>query len=336
MKQRIKQRTLCLALLAIGFIATLSLTGCSTDDATDNRLPPGKYPMTFTTTVEGLAQTRATVDNTWMGTEEVAVMVGNTVKKYNAASDGGLTPANSSNKLYWTNKTMTVQAWHSAAYSGIQPTYFTVQRNQNSGATYQQSDVLYTSQSITFNASTSPELTFKHLPVKVIVNLNNGDGVTQTEVQNATVSIVNQSLTSGTIAEDGTVAQTAGIADITPKKSVTPATGYEQTVQALLVPQQMQGKKFIKVTIGSGTDERTYYYTPTKDTDADLKAGNQYTYDITVKKTGLAVTLSEGPQWGNGGSQDVNGVGQPTATLISNDHYRACSHFNQSPKILVI
>ncbi len=54
----------------------------------------------------------------------------------------------------------------------------------------------------------------------------------------------------------------------------------------------MQGKKFIKVTIGTGNAARDYYYTPTNSTDARLEAGNQYTYTITVKKTGLEVAVA--------------------------------------------
>lgn len=51
----------------------------------------------------------------------------------------------------------------------------------------------------------------------------------------------------------------------------------------------MQSKKFIKVTIGADGAARNYFYTPAGSTDANLEAGKQYTYTITVKKTGLQV-----------------------------------------------
>ena len=288
-------------------VAVALLAGCSQSDLPDgDRLPDGQYPITLTAAVEGQTVTRATVDNTWAGTEEVALQVGGEVKKYTVATGGAMTAADG--VQYWTNKTMTVQAWHSPqGYSATRPASFTVQadQNTNSGAGYQQSDMLYTSQNITYNAATPPQLTFKHLPVKVVVNLSNGGGVTETDVQNATVTFVNQALTSGAIGYDDntgavtSVAQAAGKSIITPKVSASATSGYQKTVEALLVPQQMQGKQFVKIMVGSGAAARTYYYVP-KGNDANLEHGNQYTYCITVKKEKekLEVTVqNNGTQW---------------------------------------
>ena len=285
-----------------------ALTACSDDTNDAGRLPAGQYPITLTATVEGQTVTRATSDNTWEGTEEVALQVGGEVKKYTVAASGALT-ADNNDVQYWTAKTMTVQAWHSPqAYSATRPTDFTVKADQNasSGAGFQQSDLLYTSQSITYNANTNatnpPQLTFKHLPAKVVVNLkaDTQNGVTEADVQNATVTLVNQALTSGAITYDDaalaatpvSVAQAAAGNVITPKVNASAASGYQQTVQALLVPQQMQGKQFVKITVGSST----YYYVPQND-DANLEHGKQYTYNITVKKEKLEVTVSSSVSW---------------------------------------
>lgn len=283
----------------------LALTACTEDVADDNSLPDGRYPMTFTTTVQGLTQTRATVDNTWAGTEEVAVMAGNTVKKYMAANGGELTPADTDNPHYWTSKTMTVQAWHSATYSATRPEKFTVQPGQNNGTGYQQSDMLYAIASVSYSGGSSASLEFKHLPAKVVVNLkaDTQNGITEADVTNATVTLVNQALTSGTITvdEDGktyTVAQAAsGSEGITPQKLDQSASDYQQTMEALVVPQQMQGRKFIKVTTGADAAARDYYYTPTTEADGKLEAGYQYTYNITVKKDKLEVTASSSVSW---------------------------------------
>lgn len=285
----------------------LALTACTEDVADDNSLPDGRYPMTFTTTVQGLTQTRATMDNTWAGTEEVAVMAGNTVKKYMAANGGELTPADTDNPHYWTSKTMTVQAWYSATYSDTRPEKFTVQPGQNNGTGYQQSDMLYAIASVSYSGGSSASLEFKHLPAKVVVNLkaDTQNGITEADVTNATVTLVNQALTSGTITvdEDGktyTVAQAAsGSEGITPQKLDQSASDYQQTVQALVVPQQMQGRKFIKVTTGADAAARDYYYTPTTEADGKLEAGYQYTYNITVKKDKLEVTASSSVSWEN-------------------------------------
>lgn len=300
--------TVCCA-AALTACCAIALTACSDDTAAadDGRLPAGQYPITLTATVEGQTVTRATSDNTWEGTEEVALQVGSDVKKYTIAADGALTAADG--VQYWTAKTMTVQAWHSPqGYSATRPTDFTVKADQNasSGAGFQQSDLLYTSQSITYNANTNasnpPQLTFKHLPVKVVVNLkaDTQNGVSEADVTNATVTLVNQALTSGEITYDDaagaaapvSVAQTAAGNVLTPKVNASATSGYQQTVQALLVPQQMQGKQFVKITVGSST----YYYVP-KDNAANLEHGKQYTYNITVKKEKLEVTVSSSVSW---------------------------------------
>lgn len=279
----------------------LALTACSDDTTGDDSLPDGRYPMTFTTTVQGLTQTRATVNNQWDGTEKVAIMAGNTVKKYMAESDGALTPDGADNQLYWTSNTMTVQAWYSAVDSDTRPENFTVKQDQNSDGGYQRSDMLYTIQSVSYSGGSPASLEFKHLPAKVVVNLkaDTQTGITEEEARNATVTLVNQALTSGTIIVDEkattcTVEQVVSGSEeiIIPQKSGQTASGYQQTVQALVVPQQMKDK-FIKVTIGTDAAARNYYYTPTTEADGKLEAGYQYTYNITVKNGYLEVVIAK-------------------------------------------
>lgn len=279
--------------------AMLSLVAasCSDEAGTDNRLPEGKYPITFSAAVDGLAVSRATTNNGWDGTEKVAIQIGNDVKKYTAASGGSLT-VDEGEPFYWTSQEMQVSAWYSSTYASTRPTTFSVQKDQKNNG-YQESDFLYAApQKITFQSGgSSSVLTFKHLPAKVIVNLKNGDGVREDEVSGATVSFVNQATVSGNIAEDGTVEQqkleTTSVVAITPQY-ITSADDYQQSVQALLVPQEMEKMNFIKVTIGESTTVRNYYYTPEKNS---LEAGKLYTYEITVKKEGLSVTAGQPVLW---------------------------------------
>ena len=173
MIQSIQIRTYVAATLAC-------LLAASCSDLTDSDSLPdvGIYPVIFTAAVDAPTATRATVDNSWAGTEEVAVMVDGKVKKYKAAVNGALTPDGAGNSHYWSStQPMTVQAWYSSAYSETSPANFTVQSNQSDGTGYQQSDMLYAIQSAAYNPQGSVSLTFKHLPAKVVVNLKQGDGV---------------------------------------------------------------------------------------------------------------------------------------------------------------
>lgn len=329
MKRKAFLQTAC-TLTAVLLLAT----ACTQDELSGGKgepLPEGKYPMTFATTVEGVTVTRATTDNTWAGGEEVAVQVGTAnPKKYTASTDGKLSAATNETPFYWesTTEEKIVSAWY--PYTATKPSTFIVKKDQSgtvqSGTDgYQESDLIYAaSQKVTYSGS--KELTFKHLPVKVVVNLKAGTGVTANEVTNASVAIINQSLTSGAITEgtntaDWSVAQvTSGDVDITPKVITCPAD-CQKSVQALLVPRQMKGVSFIKVTAG-GND---YYYIPTNETDANLRAGKQYTYTITVTKNGLTVTASGVAEW-TGTEKDpvtskVPKAGFAASDLKSGDYY---------------
>ena len=280
------------------------ISSCSADDnPPGGTLPAGKYPMTFTTSVGELVVTRGTADNSqWAGTEKVAIQLGNNaasygeIKEYKAATGGALTPANDAALLYWRNTTETVTAWY--PYSTQRPASFTVQADQNTEPNYQTSDFLYTTGTYTYKSSDACALVFNHLSAKVVINLKgDGNGITDSEIANAKVSIMNQSLTSGQIGDNGKVtAAAAGTAAVTPKKLNSATTGYLQTVQALLVPQVVRNKKFIEVTIGENDDARHYYYTPT---EVAFDSGTQYTYNITVKREELEVTTEANGSWTN-------------------------------------
>lgn len=279
--------------------SVLFLSGCGKDKDTDDlALPEGEQPMTFATAMEGSTATGTTTPGTtWNGGEQIAMKVeGSGVKQFApvAGNLAMLAAVDDGDTFYWKTsaETKRVSAWYvGAGYNGSLPHMWTVERDQ-SGVGYGQSDFLYaTPTDISFSNRGSTILRFKHLPAKVVVHLKNGDGLTEKEVKDATVTLVNQAIKSGEInGTDGSVAQTApGNEEITPNALAASGAEYLKSVQALLVPQQMQDKKFIKVTVGTGDAARNYYYTPTTATEADLKNGKQYAYEITVSKTELSV-----------------------------------------------
>lgn len=286
---------------------TFLLASCGEDTADGDRLPDGKYPVTFTATgLEAMATTRATTDGTWTDGDEVAVMIGNDVKKYVSIGSGSTTTLKAApgvSPYFWQSSTekMTVRACY--PYEASSSAGFTVQTDQSGRDFdgYQQSDFLFAAKDMYFRIKEG--LTFKHMPAKVVINLKAGDGVIESDVAGATVTLVNQATTSDAIIYDPTTGNAyantlpAGTTTtaITPKTMQTVTSGYQKTVQALLVPKQMESTPFIKVETGGNT----YYYTPANDTDGDLHSSNQYTYDITVRKDRLAVSLAENGEWGN-------------------------------------
>ncbi|WP_455623683.1 fimbrillin family protein [Parabacteroides sp.] len=277
---------------ACALASLLTLAACTGDELAERgtELPAGKYPITFTAAVDGLTVTRATADGSWTGTEEVAIQIGSTTKKYTVSSGGSMSVAAGDTPFYWENKNdIAVSAWY-PYNSGSKPA-LVVKADQSKDNGYQLSDYLEaTDATVTFQ---EPKLTFTHRTAKVVVTLVKEASIP--DLNNVTVTFVNQDGVKG----DGT--------DVTPK---TETNGDNVTTYtALLVPQQIQNNQFIKVTIGSNA----YYYTPANATDVDLKAGMAYTYTITVKKEGLQVTAGTSVSW-----EYETGIEGGTPSIIEN------------------
>lgn len=309
----------------------LALTACS-DDATDDDscLPDGEYPMTFTAAVDGLTVTRAsTADGNWTTTDRIAVQVSdagsaNRIKIYAPSNDGNNVTLTSDDPFYWqgSNETKTVSAWYcgdgSTASGGINaekvPTSWSVQPDQDKGDGYQESDFLYAApKSIQFS-STDKSLEFTHQTARVVINIKNAEAATDADVISSVVIGNEKNLAlSGKYEAPTSVNVTTGtwnisggiMGAITPK-DITPTSGSSdilKTYAALVIPQNMSEQKFIAVSLRDGN---TYYYTP-QDTDADLKSGTQYTYNITVKHGYLEVVTvkTDGATWGDGEVTEV-------------------------------
>ena len=145
-------------------------------------------------------------------------------------------------------------------------------------------------------------LTFSHKTAKVTATFTAGTGVT--DLSGAAVSFLG--FTSGTPNTDNGTITGSGNNWITPFASGT----NERT--ALLIPQDMTSKQFIRVTLDGGD----YYYTP-QPGETNLQAGKSYTFNITVSKTGLTVTATIA-DWTSGGT--VNGEAKlppPTIDLTA-------------------
>lgn len=296
--------------LAVAVFACLMAASCSdvTDDGT--ALPDGKYPMTFTASVDGLSvpnpASRATTDadgkTSWQTDDPVAISMdggaNHKVYKISDARTGAMIADGEANTLYWqkSDETKTLAAWHpvscTVGNSGGSEVNITDQR---SGFGTLENILHAPAQEYTYSSGGSVAFTFRHALAKVKVTLKKGDGIEESDLSGATVRLTGY--TAGSLGYDGMTGREGSNGEISPKAE-TPAGGGAATYTALVIPQQMQGKKFIKVTIGTEGAARDYYYTPTNSTDARLEAGKQYTYTITVKKTGLEVTVTgNGTAW---------------------------------------
>lgn len=253
----------------------LALTACSDDTtADDSRLPDGEYPMAFTAAVDGLTATRATGKDAWTQNDQIAVSVDGGVSSKNYkitnAGTGAMEPAAIDDPCYWQKNTdQQILAWYPA--EDIANKDISDQSSGFAAFDYLTADV---KADFTTNAVALP---FKHQMAKVKYTLVKGEGISDDDIANATVSISGYRHVS---FSKGKVSSTNN-----DNVWITPHADKE----ALVIPQNMTDKPFIRVTIGKNDAARNYYYTPTAPNDGNLEAGNQYTYTITVKKTGISV-----------------------------------------------
>lgn len=301
----------------------LALTACS-DDTTgdDSRLPDGEYPMTFTAAVDGLTVTRAgTADGEWTITDRIAVQVsdaesGNEIKIYAPSGNSNKATLTSDDPFYWqrNNEMKTVSAWYCGdgstasdqANAGKVPTSWSVQPDQNEGEGYQNSDFLYAAPKDISFSGTDKSLAFTHQTARVVINIKKAEAAMEADVissvvigyENNLALSGNYTVPTGVDATTGTWNTSGGTGTITPKDITASSSSSDmlKTYAALVIPQNMSGKKFIAVTL---KDNNTYYYTPQGE-EANLKSGTQYTYNITVKYGYLEVVTAKDGAWSEG------------------------------------
>ena len=296
-------------------VACLSLlASCSTDEDDGTTLPDGKYPMTFTAQVDGLTATRATTDTdgktSWQAGDPVAISMdgGANHKQYKISNTGtdAMSPDGEANILYWSKTQETLAAWYPIGCtigSGGGGSEVSITDQSSSFGTLE--NILHApAKGYTYSSGNPVAFTFRHALAKVKVTLQKGDGMENSDLSGATVTFMGS--TAGTLGYGGMTGSGSN-GSITPKTVTSTTNGNSiTTYTALLIPQQMQGEKFIKVTVGTSNAARDYYYTPTGSTDANLEAGKEYAYTITVKKTGLTVQVTDnGAAWGSG--TDITG-----------------------------
>lgn len=268
--------------------AALVLAACTGDD--DAAWPEGGVPLELYAAVEGYssanAQTRATTENRWEGGEVVRLRIGSSITGSTneihlfVDSDGKLITNDAQCTWISPDEEKIIHGeYHNSQASSL----FFVQADQRDKG-YQDSDYMAAPHIDITVTSPDKTLVFRHVTAKVVVHLKVGNGVTDYELRTATVTFENLACTGGSIDfSNGTAWQvTPGIDHITPNEVTPAADGYVRTVRALLPPQDMSGRKFVKIVIGG----KTFYYTPAAG-EANFFSGKMYEYRLTVTSEGI-------------------------------------------------
>ena len=251
----------------------LGIAACTQDEA--GFLPEGAEgtPIVFTATglnptATATAGTRAPVDGNWEGVQSVAVRMDGTVKVYNvtpSTSDNTSAMLTSDDPHYWTNHTdRLVTAWWPYTAGETTPPAVKVAADQSARKDFEGSDLIVAEeQTVSYG---NPTLRFTHRTARVTVILTD-----YTEEQ------IFVRLT-GLSTADGNPAVIAPYYD----------KGGD-TYTALVAPQSVAtGTAFITCKFTNG---KVFVYKMKN--DAEWKAGEEYTYTVSLAAADPGYTVSE-------------------------------------------
>ena len=271
------------------------LVSCGKDDTVGNTtsLPEGMYPLKLTAEVAQQPQTRAGGKETWTGGEEIGVTVegyiGGMPKTYVMDASGNAVPKDDANAIYWKNTAEArITAWTPPYINGSPD----VDISDQSGG-YAAFDILYASAVGRYGQTIN--LRFNHRMAKMEITLAAGEGVTEEEVEGATVTLLGDSEAYFSCGMVGAADQSDG--EIKPYHDAA-----TKKYEAVVVPQYMTGKPLIRIAVGSDV----FTYTPDTDAAGNLKSGKRYAYTITVKANGIEVQAATSGTWRDGGEESVS------------------------------
>ena len=270
------------------------LVSCGKDDTVGNTtsLPEGMYPLKLTAEVAQQPQTRAGGKETWTGGEEIGVTVegyiGGMPKTYVMDASGNAVPKDDANAIYWKNTAEArITAWTPPYINGSPD----VDISDQSGG-YAAFDVLYASAVGRYGQTIN--LRFNHRMAKMEITLAADEGVTEEEVEGATVTLLGDSEAYFSCGMVGAADQSDG--EIKPYHDAA-----TKKYEAVVVPQDMTGKPLIRIAVGSDV----FTYTPDTDAAGNLKSGKRYAYTITVKANGINVQSVGSGTWVANGEENV-------------------------------
>lgn len=167
-------------------------------------------------------------------------------------------------------------------------------KDQSSGDIYKNSDYVYAAQTL---HRSNPALTFRHGMARIVVRLRSDGYLKDEDVAGATVLLGNENLLIIADIDPQTGTLTAHVPTggselapqtITPHRCVDTPTGFVAAYEALLPPQDVTGKAFIRVRLPNGK-EREYV----AESGSLLKGGHEYVYNATVEEDRVTVTISD-------------------------------------------
>ena len=262
--------------------------------------------------------TRATTDDTWSKNDAIGVYAtssGNTTgdnKKYVTTNgDGTFEAADNNNIIYFKdNKETTFSAYY--PYSKFLTdgkmnwNIAEVEANQPCKA-----DVLFASGATASKASptvnfTDAEHRFKHCMSLVEFKIKPGQGVKNNNYKFNRLELKGI-FTSGKFDTKTGSVETVGNRGSIGRNFYDVSFENEERFAYIMLPQSLESNKMDIDIYLLLYDSEVKYTTPiTPSTNGQFEGGKKYTYNITVKNTGITIENANIVPWGNGDSSDLD------------------------------
>ena len=180
--------------------------------------------------------------------------------------------------------------------------------NVSEQATQSSIDLLYSfNTTAKYNKGTidkKVKLTFDHKLTKIRINVKAGDGLEGEDLDNIAVSFENFSTTADFNLITGSLDNYYNIASITPA-SISPVDGYRLSYEAIVLPIDDPRGATIKFDLNNGDEEVSSDVFTWNFDEKELKNGNEYIYNVTVKRSGIVVE-AEINNWDEGGEENID------------------------------
>lgn len=284
-------------------MVALALAGCEKDETNSEPVA-----ARFTAGIDGQQFSRA-VGTAWSKDDQIGVTgkSGDTEYlniAYNAAesaSDAGFTVADAANAIYFQNADeVTFTAYYPFMGTEKEAAKIiteTTEANMQTADWQPTIDFLHGTGTGS-KAAPTVAFTFTHRMSKLTLTFKEGADTKLSDMSGYTVIGLKM---AGTFDPATGTATTQADAKATALAMTTPGiNGAIYTSSLILFPQAVVTGVAVKVTLGGQV-----YSAQLAITDKELKAGNNYTFNVTVNKSGLVVSKASIKDWDDMGGTDV-------------------------------
>lgn len=186
---------------------------------------------------------------------------------------------------------------------------FSVKKDQSKEADFKNSDFLWSKSESTAPTKNSISLPFTHQMSKIRINIKTESGLVNNDIINSIKTIQNVYLDANINLSDGQVSIVDGaqLDEVIPYQLPSPITGYSVTIEAIVLPQTIPSSTNF-ISLKSTQDGTPFIYQVQE--DLILSEGKLYTFNITVNRTGISVTVGDIENWESHPDIDGN-INQP-------------------------